>query len=526
MCPRPNCRSRRWRRSSSASCRRARAGPTSRSGTASAACSRISASELALWSRNERPLLRYFPELRPLGELLPPRSALDGEIVIVRDGALDFDAMQMRLHPAESRIRRLSARDPGVVRRLRRARLGGRAGLEAAVRGAAGRARARRRGLPALAVDPRRSAEARGWLDRFESLGLDGVVAKRLGAPYLPGSRDGDGEGEGAQDRRLRRRRDPLEGRRASRSRRCSSASRARTASSTTSARARSRRGRAPRSPRRCCRSSRTTPSWTSAEPNRWGTGELEEARVRPELVVEVRYDKVQGNRFRHGTKLIRWREDKARADCTWRELRPAARWTRPTASSRFSLVVVESPRSIVRGEGSPSCSKRGRERRTALAATSRASGRRPLRAARGIVSIVKAAGSTVGDLVPAQRGRDARVGRRAHRVGAGDRPVAGVLAEVDEDADRSATRQVVVATRLVADRGARPPRRAPSRSGARRGTAARAGSARGCAARSRRRSSGTSARPSSSITSRTTSAISRTNGHWPSVVGSRSISR
>jgi ATP-dependent DNA ligase len=65
--------------------------------------------ELALWSRNERPLLRYFPELRPLGELLPPNSALDGEIVISRDGALDFDAMQMRLHPAESRIRRLSA---------------------------------------------------------------------------------------------------------------------------------------------------------------------------------------------------------------------------------------------------------------------------------------------------------------------------------------------------------------------------------------------------------------------------------
>src|SRR5436305_10094819 len=65
--------------------------------------------ELALWSRNERPLLRYFPELRPLGELLPPHSALDGEIVIARDGALDFDSMQTRLHPAESRMRKLSA---------------------------------------------------------------------------------------------------------------------------------------------------------------------------------------------------------------------------------------------------------------------------------------------------------------------------------------------------------------------------------------------------------------------------------
>jgi ATP-dependent DNA ligase len=64
-------------------------------------------------------------------------------------------------------------------------------------------------------------------------------------------------------------------------------------------------------------------PEWHSTEPNRWGTGSLEEARVRPELVVEVRYDKVQGNRFRHGTKLIRWRTDKDPKDCTWRELRP-----------------------------------------------------------------------------------------------------------------------------------------------------------------------------------------------------------
>src|SRR5437879_1502458 len=68
--------------------------------------------ELALWSRNGRPLLRYFPELRPLGDLLPPHSALDGETVISRNGVLDFDSMQMRLHPAESRVRKLSAETP------------------------------------------------------------------------------------------------------------------------------------------------------------------------------------------------------------------------------------------------------------------------------------------------------------------------------------------------------------------------------------------------------------------------------
>src|ERR671929_897203 len=71
--------------------------------------------EVALWSRNERPLLRYFPELRPVGDLLPPDSALDGEIVIERDGVLDFDAMQLRLHPAESRVRKLAAEMPAEL---------------------------------------------------------------------------------------------------------------------------------------------------------------------------------------------------------------------------------------------------------------------------------------------------------------------------------------------------------------------------------------------------------------------------
>src|SRR5205814_8609425 len=67
---------------------------------------------LRLWSRNGRPLLRYFPELSEVGALLPPESALDGEIVIQQKGQLDFDALQMRLHPAESRIRKLAAEIP------------------------------------------------------------------------------------------------------------------------------------------------------------------------------------------------------------------------------------------------------------------------------------------------------------------------------------------------------------------------------------------------------------------------------
>ena len=67
---------------------------------------------LRLWSRNGRPLLRYFPELEEVGALLPPESALDGEIIISREGQLEFDQLQLRLHPAESRIKRLSAEIP------------------------------------------------------------------------------------------------------------------------------------------------------------------------------------------------------------------------------------------------------------------------------------------------------------------------------------------------------------------------------------------------------------------------------
>jgi ATP-dependent DNA ligase len=288
--------------------------------------------ELALWSRNERPLLRYFPELRPLGELLPPHSALDGEIVISRDGQLDFDSMQLRLHPAESRIRKLSAEIPArfiafdvllwdgePVHRLpleeRRAALVERAsGFE-------------------LSPCSHDRAQAERWLDSLEAAGLDGVIAKRLGLPYLPGSREGvlkvkphktadcvvvgvrwkakptklatlllglyDDEGQidyvgsaavaaRKHDEILARIQPLLEG----------------------------------------------APERGFSEPNRWGTGGLEESALRPELVVEVRYDKVQGHRLRHGTRLIRFREDKEPRQCTWRELLPPRRPDDPTVES------------------------------------------------------------------------------------------------------------------------------------------------------------------------------------------------
>jgi ATP-dependent DNA ligase len=277
--------------------------------------------ELALWSRNGRPLLRYFPELRPLGELLPKRSALDGEVVIVREGALDFDAMQMRLHPAESRIKKLSGEIPAryvvfdvllwdgepVWKRPLEQR---RAELERVADGFQ------------LSPCTRDLADARGWLDRFEALGLDGVVAKRLGLPYLPGSRDGvvkvkehktadcvvvgirwKGDREAVATLLLGLYRDDggldYVGS-------CAVAA-----------------GRRADVAERVLPLLQDAPERRFSEPNRWGTGELEEAALRPELVVEVRYDKVQGSRFRHGTKFLRWRDDKDPGDCTWRELRP-----------------------------------------------------------------------------------------------------------------------------------------------------------------------------------------------------------
>src|SRR6201993_3346113 len=146
--------------------------------------------ELALWSRNGRPLLRYFPELREVGDALPPHSALDGEIVIARGGALDFDAMQMRLHPAESSVRRLSGGTPApfvaFALLLWKARPVHERPIEKR------RAELEKVGdgfeLSPVSDDVEQGTE---WLQTLQAAGFDGVVAKKLGLPYLPGSRDG-----------------------------------------------------------------------------------------------------------------------------------------------------------------------------------------------------------------------------------------------------------------------------------------------------------------------------------------------
>ena len=149
--------------------------------------------EIYTQSRDLKPLDRYFPELAdPLRAALPDRCVLDGEVVIARDGTLDFEALLLRIHPAASRVNMLAAESPAsfvawdllalddedlrpVPQGERRER------LERALAGV----------QPPIHLTPatRDRATAADWFDRFEGAGLDGVVAKRLDAPYQPGKR-------------------------------------------------------------------------------------------------------------------------------------------------------------------------------------------------------------------------------------------------------------------------------------------------------------------------------------------------
>src|SRR5438046_3509286 len=149
--------------------------------------------EILLQSRDERPMNRYFPELLdPLMANLPERCVLDGEIVIVGDGGLDFEALLLRIHPAESRVKLLASQTPASFvawdllalgdEDLREQALAARRGrLEQVLSGATKPVH-----LSPVTLD-RELVE--DWFKRFEGAGLDGVMAKRIDAPYRPGER-------------------------------------------------------------------------------------------------------------------------------------------------------------------------------------------------------------------------------------------------------------------------------------------------------------------------------------------------
>jgi ATP-dependent DNA ligase len=149
--------------------------------------------DLDLQSRNNRPLLRYFPELRdPLLEQLPRQAVVDGELVVANDRGLDFDALQLRQHPAASRIKKLAAEIPASYVAFDLLAVGNENMCELPFRD-------RRARLEAVLADAHAPIHvtpatleretAADWFARFEGAGFDGVVAKPLDDSYHPGER-------------------------------------------------------------------------------------------------------------------------------------------------------------------------------------------------------------------------------------------------------------------------------------------------------------------------------------------------
>jgi ATP-dependent DNA ligase len=289
--------------------------------------------EAYIQSRDLKPLARYFPELQAsLQSVLPGPMILDGEVVIITDHGLDFDALQMRIHPAESRVKKLAVETPasfvafdmladGGEDLRQRPFSGRRARLESALADVS---------PPAYLTPATRDiTTAREWFERFEGAGLDGVIAKRLDGAYQPGAR------AMAKIKHLRTADCVVAGLRWYKDmpeRAVGSlllglyddAGVLHHVGHTSSFKADEKRrladelrpyvsdddaqgfghGRMPGSPSR----------WTGAKDLSW-------VRLRPELVCEVTFDHLQGNRFRHAATFVRWRTDKPPAACTYEQI-------------------------------------------------------------------------------------------------------------------------------------------------------------------------------------------------------------
>ena len=289
---------------------------------------------VAMQSKSGKPLGRYFPEVVALIEgMAADRFVIDGELIIPIGGVLSFDALQMRLHPAESRIRKLAAQTPAQLMLfdcLAEARQGSL--LERPLserRDALERLHAGEKDSPSLQLSP--FTEDRGlaqsWLDMAGGA-LDGVVAKRRDGVYEPGER------AMLKIKQLRTADCVVGGfRYASKKREVGSLllglyndeGKLDHVGFTSAIPAEER----PALTRRL-EALVEAPGFTGnapGGPSRWSTersGDWEP--LRPELVAEVRYDHVTGNRFRHGTKFLRWRPDKAPEQCRFDQLEHEAR--------------------------------------------------------------------------------------------------------------------------------------------------------------------------------------------------------
>ena len=288
---------------------------------------------VALQSKSGKPLGRYFPEVVALIEgMKSDRFVIDGELIIPIGGVLSFDALQMRLHPAESRIRKLAEQTPAQLMLfdcLATAKQGSllerplserRDALERLHGGEA----ASSLQLSPFTEDP---ALAQSWLDTAGGA-LDGVVAKRRDGIYEPGER------AMLKIKQLRTADCVVGGfRYASKKREVGSlllglyndAGKLDHVGFTSAIPAEERAALTKR-----LEALVEAPGFTGnapGGPSRWSTersGDWEP--LRPELVAEVRYDHVTGNRFRHGTKFLRWRPDKAPEQCRFDQLEHEAR--------------------------------------------------------------------------------------------------------------------------------------------------------------------------------------------------------
>jgi ATP-dependent DNA ligase len=305
--------------------------------------------ELFIQSRDEKPLNRYFPELEAaLKAQLPARCALDGEMVIARDGALDFEALQLRLHPAASRVKLLAEEIPASIVFFdclsdgKRSLCGApfaerRAALEKLLRGVE---------APLHITPATRDREvAADWFSRFEGAGLDGVVAKQASTTYQPNKRvmlkvkherecdcvvggfrwhkDNKGTAVGSLLLGLYDDAGHLEHVGV-----CASfpmAKRRELVEFLAPYREHALDGH-PWKQWAEWQNDGEAPRRKPGGQSRWSAGkDLSWEPLRPELVVEVAYDHMQGSRFRHTAQFRRWRPDKRPRDCTFDQLEVVA---------------------------------------------------------------------------------------------------------------------------------------------------------------------------------------------------------
>jgi ATP-dependent DNA ligase len=303
---------------------------------------------IELTSRNEKPFTRYFPELlEPLLANLPERCVVDGEIVLpsADDRGLDFDALLQRIHPAESRVRRLAAETPASYVAFDLLALADRDLLDTPLAARHDLLLSELAGVAApvyLCPSTTDSSVAAQWFTEFEGAGLDGVVAKRLADPYTPDKRtlvkikhrrtadcvvagyrihkDGKGVGSlllGLYDADGRLHHVGV------------------AASFTVARRAELLAELEPLTHDALERHPwREWAEWTTADPaqrmpgagSRWNAGkDLSWVPLAIERVAEVTFGQLQEGRFRHGSTLLRWRPDRTPASCRYDQLEVAA---------------------------------------------------------------------------------------------------------------------------------------------------------------------------------------------------------